>query len=288
MKTSYLAMAIAGCLGLAACGGDDAPTPTPTPGVNLPPTITNSQLEFTYAENGTDPIVTLTVNDEATQSVTLSLSGTDSDDFTLQNGTQLNFGAPPDFENPTDADGNNVYLVTVTATDAQGNSSSVDITVTVTDIANAQRFIDPLFAASGDLGRYALSTSRGVIPVRFMGPEGDTMRYRPLMIIGGAEMPGVADFGSGMARRGYVTALVESNSPADLYATAVALRTSGYANLGIDQSMIAVAAPGDAAFGSTLATHFAQSPFVAQSFTLDGGMQPVAHQFYGALFTPAE
>jgi serralysin len=46
----------------------------------------------------------------------------------------LTFAAPPDFETPTDADQNNVYLVTVSATDGTLSDQRL-LFVTVTDVA---------------------------------------------------------------------------------------------------------------------------------------------------------
>ena len=79
-----------------------------------------------------------------------SLSGEDSDDFELTSsrdvkiwpgkGTISNaevklwFASTPDYENPTDADGDNVYNVTIEATSSYFISGSLDITVTVDNV----------------------------------------------------------------------------------------------------------------------------------------------------------
>ncbi len=69
--------------------------------------------------------------------VTFSISGRDAAAFTIDpdNG-QLRFIETPDFENPSDLGGNNVYDVTITATDAGGKTTSKNIWVTVDDVAN--------------------------------------------------------------------------------------------------------------------------------------------------------
>jgi hypothetical protein len=59
----------------------------------------------------------------------------DSDDFIVFNNENLSFApdvAPPDFENPTDEDTNNVYLVEVTATETTGDERTVTGTVEIT------------------------------------------------------------------------------------------------------------------------------------------------------------
>ena len=45
----------------------------------------------------------------------------------------LTFKAAPNFEKPTDADKNNVYEVTITATDGNANMATRDVKVTVTN-----------------------------------------------------------------------------------------------------------------------------------------------------------
>ncbi len=78
-----------------------------------------------------------------------SLSGTDSSQFEFNSaddcsGTvvrkptgleaQLCLASQPDYESPTDANRDNVYMVTVTVTDSDGNPTSKDVTVTLTNV----------------------------------------------------------------------------------------------------------------------------------------------------------
>ncbi|SVD94220.1 uncharacterized protein METZ01_LOCUS447074, partial [marine metagenome] len=68
------------------------------------------------------------------------VGGSDQAKFTINAATGLlAFAAPPDFENPTDADADNAYVVEVTVTDdGTGNLTDVQtITVTVTDANDA-------------------------------------------------------------------------------------------------------------------------------------------------------
>ena len=66
--------------------------------------------------------------------VTWTLEGTDAADFTIAAATGVVSMIARDFENPADADTNNVYAVTVKATDSDGNSDTHDFTVTVNDV----------------------------------------------------------------------------------------------------------------------------------------------------------
>ena len=74
----------------------------------------------------------------ASESVTWSISGTDSSKFSLTQSTgAIAFSSEPDYETPTDADANNVYALTLTATDAVGNASSVNLSITVSNVVEA-------------------------------------------------------------------------------------------------------------------------------------------------------
>ena len=58
----------------------------------------------------------------------------------------LTFGSPPDYENRPDADPDNVYKVTVKASDGT-NEDTLDVTVTVTDVDEDVAPADPLITA---------------------------------------------------------------------------------------------------------------------------------------------
>ena len=80
--------------------------------------------------NGADLLDTDTVIDQ----LTYSLGGDDASKFELVNywSVQLKVKAPLDFENPTDKDKDNIYAVTVRATDPSGKSDTIDVSITVT------------------------------------------------------------------------------------------------------------------------------------------------------------
>ncbi|MFY0608666.1 MAG: cadherin domain-containing protein, partial [Cyclobacteriaceae bacterium] len=74
-------------------------------------------------------------NFAANEVVTWSLGGTDASFFTIVVSTgEISFLVAPDFEMPQDANADNVYEVTVTATDGANNSSDLALAVTVTDV----------------------------------------------------------------------------------------------------------------------------------------------------------
>ena len=92
--------------------------------------------DLTVAENHVGTVATLTANDpENDQSLTYDwwLSGTDRRDFTIDGGV-LAFGTAPDYEEPVDSGRNNVYGITVNATDSSGMTGSIDVDVIVAPV----------------------------------------------------------------------------------------------------------------------------------------------------------
>ncbi len=106
---------------------------------------------------GTTAVHTFTAN----EAVTWSLSGgTDQGDFSINPTTgALTFSTAPDFENPADADTNNVYVVVVTATDGATNQSNQTVTVTVTDVADTAPVVTAAPGIVNDTLRITLTNS---------------------------------------------------------------------------------------------------------------------------------
>lgn len=104
-----------------------------------PPVITSNgggpTASISVPEN-TTPVTTVTATDPENGAVTYSITGgPDAAKFSIDPMTgALTFITPPDFENPTDAGGDNVYNVQVTATDPSNATDVQDIAVTVTDV----------------------------------------------------------------------------------------------------------------------------------------------------------
>ena len=85
-----------------------------------------------YAENGAVRVATyIASSPEDNGDVARSLSGADSGGFSIDGGA-LRFFSLPDFETPFDMGTDNMYSVTVSASDGSANVTK-DVTVTVTD-----------------------------------------------------------------------------------------------------------------------------------------------------------
>ena len=109
---------------------NEAPKITFTPGGSTPPSegVVGGNAAHYYRENGTGAVGTYTTT---ITSPTWSLSGVDAGAFSISGGV-LSFNSPPDYENPTDANGDRVYMVTVMANNGNGGATR-DVTVTVTN-----------------------------------------------------------------------------------------------------------------------------------------------------------
>ena len=100
------------------------------------PTITSSAT-FSAAENQT-AIGTVAANESVTWSIQ---SGVDSSTVNLVSATGvLSFKTAPNFEAPTDNGANNVYNLTIRATDTAGNTADQSIAITVTDVIETSSF----------------------------------------------------------------------------------------------------------------------------------------------------
>ena len=108
----------------------DVANDTPPP-PNRAPAFTTKAAQ-SVAEN-TTAVVTLAANDADDDPVTFTITGgADQARFSLS-GASLAFGTAPDYESPADADEDNVYEVTVQASDERGGTASLALEVTVTD-----------------------------------------------------------------------------------------------------------------------------------------------------------
>ena len=125
---------------------------------NEPPVITGKTSVY-YAEDRTDTVATYTAADPENGTITWSLAGDDSGDFLISSTGVLTFSTQPDLENPADEDTDNVYLITVQASDGT-NTVPWDVTVTVTDAADPPPAPDaPTVEAAATDGHTALSVS---------------------------------------------------------------------------------------------------------------------------------
>lgn len=113
-----------------------------------PPTFASSS--FSVSENIATSATAATIRVSESATVTIS-SGVDAARFNISRSDTdtaiIKFNVSPDFEVPIDSGGNNVYDLTLTATDTAGNSGNQAITITVTDVVDTTSF--SLFQLAG-------------------------------------------------------------------------------------------------------------------------------------------
>ena len=103
--------------------------------VNEPPDVTGDDA-VSYQENGTASVATYRATDPEGSDITWELSGTDSSAFGISETGVLTFLNAPDYESPTDSGSDNVYEVTVEATDEDGETGRMEVTVTVVNLTD--------------------------------------------------------------------------------------------------------------------------------------------------------
>ena len=109
--------------------------------VNEPPTITTSSASATglrQAENRTSRLYTYRASDPEGATIRWFVGGADGRFFTINERGELSFSeaSPPDYEQPGDSGGDDVYDVTVLARDnsVPPNTASLPVFVMVTDV----------------------------------------------------------------------------------------------------------------------------------------------------------
>lgn len=133
-------------------GGAPAPAPTPTPPANGAPSFTSS-AQVATPDGSTDTGYTATADDPDGDALAFALSGgEDAARFAIDPLTgELRFLAASDEAAPSDADADNVYLVTVSVADGNGGSASQDVRITVDGTAPTVLAVDPPATAVGVL-----------------------------------------------------------------------------------------------------------------------------------------
>jgi hypothetical protein len=100
------------------------------------PTITSS-ANYSAQENQTS-VGTATASESVTWT---KVSGVDSASVTIVSATGvITFNIAPDFEAPADVGANNVYNLTIRATDLAGNTTDQAIAITVTNVVDTSSF----------------------------------------------------------------------------------------------------------------------------------------------------
>ncbi len=132
--------------------------------------VTAEAPEFTsggaasFAENAAGTVYTAAAIPEPGKSLTYSLTGADAALFNINATTGVvTFKSSPNYEAPGDAGGNNVYDVTVTASDGT-LSSTKDVAITVTNVNEAPTVTSSAAASFAENGTGTVYTAAATDP----------------------------------------------------------------------------------------------------------------------------
>lgn len=125
------------CLFISACGGS-APGAPPPPANSAP--VFTSAAAVSVAEGASGTVYAARASDADGDAVSFALSpadGADSGLFAIDSSGAISFLSAPDFENPADANRDNIYEIGVRASDGRGGAASLALRLTVTDVSDA-------------------------------------------------------------------------------------------------------------------------------------------------------
>ena len=117
-------------------------TSAPPPSANLAPTLSIFVPHNPFAENGTGAVLSVAVADanetRPGEALTLVLNGADADQFQLvynaAGSYELFFKSVPDYEAPSDSDGDNNYRFNLTVTDPEGLFAQQYLDIDIADL----------------------------------------------------------------------------------------------------------------------------------------------------------
>lgn len=120
---------------------------------DITPASFTSSSAFSVQEkvSTTFDVATITVNESSTLTIN---SGVDNLDFTIvttdSRTARIRFAIEPNFEAPADSGGNNIYNITIRATERMGLTTDQAVSITVTNVNEA-----PTITAAGGAATYA-------------------------------------------------------------------------------------------------------------------------------------
>ena len=142
---------------IASCGGGGGGSSSNTnPGygsTNYSPEITNTSASISVQENQTSAF-TVTASDADGDSLTFSISGTDSSLFSIgETSGIVAFITAPDYEAPSDENSDNVYSIIATVSDGTATDNmmfNINVTNDTSDDTSSENY-DGKIVASGPI-----------------------------------------------------------------------------------------------------------------------------------------
>ena len=160
------------CLVLSACGGG---SPVSDINQNTAPNFI-AIIDYAVDEN-TSEITTIQATDAEGDDITYSIEGSDSGLMTIGSlSGELSFISPPDYENPQDSSQDNIYEVTIIASDGS-LSSSLGIIISINDVLEGMGGSNMLLMGNSFFRPYAERFSELALDADFLEHQ-DTLVFR--------------------------------------------------------------------------------------------------------------
>ena len=173
MKQKYRYLIIF-LIALAGCGGGGSSSKMPEQ-VNTAPQLVGL-IDFAIDENTTE-ITTIQATDAEGDNITYSIEGSDSALMIIGSlSGELSFISPPDYENPQDSNQDNIYEVTVIASDGS-LSSSLGIIISINDVLEGMGGSTMLLMGNSFFRPYAERFSELAIDADFLEHQ-DNLVFR--------------------------------------------------------------------------------------------------------------
>lgn len=154
---------------LSSCGSDSSPEKNTAPELI-------ALLDYAIDEN-TREVTTFQAYDAEGDVITYSISGTDVNLLSIGSSSGiLSFIDPPDYENPQDNDLDNIYVLTVTASDGEF-AVSLGIIVTINDVVEGSGGLNMLLMGNSFFRPYAERFSELALDAEFLEHK-DTTVFR--------------------------------------------------------------------------------------------------------------
>ena len=136
------------------------------------PTFAQASASINVDENTVSTVYTAQATDvDVGDSLTYSISGTDSSLFTIDPSSgDLSFNTAPDFETPADSGGDNIYDLSITATDSVGKQAQQSLSISVNNLNDNP----PQFALASSAFD-VLENSTAVATIAATDPDGDNL-----------------------------------------------------------------------------------------------------------------
>lgn len=154
MHISKVLICLSLLLILVSCGGGGGGSSNdPVKPMNTAPVFVG--VTDYAVDEGVSEITTIKASDAQGDSITFSINGDDAGQMNINSSTGLlSFNSPPDYENPLDANSDNVYVINIVASDGS-LSSSIGISITVNDVMETSQLQIELEANKYEISAYS-------------------------------------------------------------------------------------------------------------------------------------